>query len=668
MASKQKNFFLTTKQFCKYAIAITVILFLLSIDYKNSNILHLNITFNSYSTNDFFKNLSKKIWKNDLVEKNQIIENFSKNILKDNNKIQLKENLNGIVSNLHHNVNKNNFMRFYKNYLKIHHKKSNYTNTIFGITPMHSIFKIDKYGNNLPEPVNKIEINVCKGEWESTQILVVPFVDSIYNIKIDIHGLGLYYQEVECFSGEYAYCDNSAYPGVKEGWFADPLAPAEIDTLQKNLLRFKFSPNLSMIKAGESKSFWLNYHIPDNVNAGKYNFEIIVSAQADNNTTKYEKINVFLNVFDFAIPDVMHLKTAFSFDKTMFLKYYNIDKISKKIDREHYTFFLKYHLNPTSLYTDISNSYPPLNDWKWCIENGTDFLNLGYLNYIPENDTDKLNRLKSNLIDKINYLEANNILQYAYVYGFDEVTKNDYPKLKKMVKLLHNIDNRIPFVCTTQPVDDLKGFVDIWVSLTSNFSETTRTYSKNERLWWYVCCLPYYPYANFFIEYSAIAPRIIFWQASKYNIEGFLYYLINSWTYNDNVKNLTFEKNPFVYEIKQGKRWPDIPWSGHSFRWNEGQKFYNGDGQLIYPGKDMKLCPSIRLINIRDGIEDYECLYQIKLLIDKYKKKNDKNKVKKLNDFLNKAYELVPSYSEYIDNPDKLLKLKKEALIILSQY
>jgi hypothetical protein len=32
-----------------------------------------------------------------------------------------------------------------------------------------------------------------------------------------------------------------------------------------------------------------------------------------------------------------------------------------------------------------------------------------------------------------------------------------------------------------------------------------------------------------------------------------------------------------------------------------------GDGQLLYPGEDGPL-PSVRLANIRDGIEDYEWL------------------------------------------------------------
>jgi hypothetical protein len=43
---------------------------------------------------------------------------------------------------------------------------------------------------------------------------------------------------------------------------------------------------------------------------------------------------------------------------------------------------------------------------------------------------------------------------------------------------------------------------------------------------------------------------------------------------------------------------------------------FNGDGMLIYPGKNGPL-PSIRLKMIRDGLEDYEYLTLLKKVSDK---------------------------------------------------
>ncbi|MBU0606401.1 MAG: DUF4091 domain-containing protein, partial [Armatimonadetes bacterium] len=38
----------------------------------------------------------------------------------------------------------------------------------------------------------------------------------------------------------------------------------------------------------------------------------------------------------------------------------------------------------------------------------------------------------------------------------------------------------------------------------------------------------------------------------------------------------------------------------------------NGDGWLVYPGPDWTPWPSVRLENIRDGIEDYEYLWLLR--------------------------------------------------------
>ena len=40
--------------------------------------------------------------------------------------------------------------------------------------------------------------------------------------------------------------------------------------------------------------------------------------------------------------------------------------------------------------------------------------------------------------------------------------------------------------------------------------------------------------------------------------------------------------------------------------------FANGDGQYLYPCEDGKPCTSIRLSNIRDGLEDWELFIKLK--------------------------------------------------------
>ena len=43
----------------------------------------------------------------------------------------------------------------------------------------------------------------------------------------------------------------------------------------------------------------------------------------------------------------------------------------------------------------------------------------------------------------------------------------------------------------------------------------------------------------------------------------------------------------------------------------------NGDGHLLCPGPSRTIIPSHRFENIRDGVEDYELLHELKLTTDR---------------------------------------------------
>jgi len=113
-----------------------------------------------------------------------------------------------------------------------------------------------------------------------------------------------------------------------------------------------------------------------------------------------------------------------------------------------------------------------------------------------------------------------------------------------------------------------------------------------------------HPYANWFIEYPAIESRLLMGAMShKYRVDGFLYYLVNN----------GWERNRKV--ISSG---PYTEWDGASCI-NSKDKWANGDGNLIYPGPARPLS-SIRLENIRDGLEDYEYLHLLAEKVERVSK------------------------------------------------
>ena len=71
--------------------------------------------------------------------------------------------------------------------------------------------------------------------------------------------------------------------------------------------------------------------------------------------------------------------------------------------------------------------------------------------------------------------------------------------------------------------------------------------------------------------------------------------------------------------LKGDRRWPEVPWNPATFR-NDAGKAHNGDGQLIYPGPDRTPLSSIRLENLRDGIEDYEYFWLLRDAVSRLKR------------------------------------------------
>ena len=123
--------------------------------------------------------------------------------------------------------------------------------------------------------------------------------------------------------------------------------------------------------------------------------------------------------------------------------------------------------------------------------------------------------------------------------------------------------------------------------LFGEFQNRLEGYQQNgDELWNYVACNPTYtsPYQNILLFSDGTEGRTMFWTTYLLNGTGFLYWHVS---YYDGIGNNTFTMRcPFT---KTGP----------------------GDGILVYPGSaygQLDPIPSIRLINMREGIEDYQLL------------------------------------------------------------
>ena len=230
----------------------------------------------------------------------------------------------------------------------------------------------------------------------------------------------------------------------------------------------------------------------------------------------------------------------------------------------------------------------------------------------------------------------------------------------------------------------LFGAVSLWCPLFSNFKaeDAARRKALGEKVWWYPTEGPRKPYANFNLDSPGIDPRIIPWMNWKLKIDGLLYWALNrEWRTNGmDGKYLNDEEvrrrglEWFTPKVKEGMnsgklRFPRIPWLSYfrSVITNRTSR-EAGAGNLMYPGPDFEPWPSLRLKNLRDGLQDYEYFV---LLSENVKRLKKAGKAPELMKRAEKALEIrhsvVTSATDYTKDPAVLMNAKRELAELITE-
>jgi len=199
-------------------------------------------------------------------------------------------------------------------------------------------------------------------------------------------------------------------------------------------------------------------------------------------------------------------------------------------------------------------------------------------------------------------------IKRTYIYCHDEIGKEQFEFARELYGELKQAMPDLRLMQTfykNDPISALDDVLDIWAPVTGRYrkDEFQAQQAEGDTVWWYVCCGPGKPFANLMIPWPAIDHRILLWQNWKFNVTGFLYWGLAVWRDN----------------LKGEDRWPGVAWDPATWRNSAGVAHY-GDGQLIYPGPDLVPLSSIRLENLRDGIEDYEYFWLLRDAVAKLKK------------------------------------------------
>jgi hypothetical protein len=193
------------------------------------------------------------------------------------------------------------------------------------------------------------------------------------------------------------------------------------------------------------------------------------------------------------------------------------------------------------------------------------------------------------------YLQRNGWEKLAYVYVLDEPnTAEAYDTVRARAKFIHETQPGIKVLCTEQPTPQdpawgtLVGSVDIWVPLWPLLEKDDgdARLAAGDEMWSYTALCqnakkritPFWQ-----LDFPLLNYRLPAWMNWRSGMTGLLYWTTTYWQ-----PGIDYWNNPLSYKDS-----------------------YNLEGVLFYPGEAAGydgLVPSMRLMQIREGMQDYEYL------------------------------------------------------------
>lgn len=418
-----------------------------------------------------------------------------------------------------------------------------------------------------PDSERALALQAARNEYECGQVILRAGETPLRDVRVKVsslkgpNGRAIAANRIECRLVGYVLVQH------ENRYWPDPLPPLRPFT----------------VAAGENQPVWVSVRVPKNAPAGRYDGSLTLTPEGG----KALRVPLSLEVWDFAVPDKPSCETAFGISHDYVLEQEGLQAGTPEAEamlRRYYWYLVEHRLSPYSIPVDVLSDEAGeyLDDPRV-----TSFI-LPY-----SDDAEQMRR-------RMERARERGWLAKAYYYPWDEpVNQEQYNTLKRRVEKIRSVhpDARIvsPFFRSPEfsqetAYEALDGVINIWCAVSNYFDPAKQMLKKmrGKTSWWYVCCGPGAPYANFHLTMDAMDHRILQWQQKKYACDGLLYWSTTYW--NSKVTADPWEDMATVKDIDP--------------------KLY-GDGSLLYPGKKVGHngpVSSLRLELIREGFEDYEYL------------------------------------------------------------
>jgi len=519
--------------------------------------------------------------------------------------------------------------------------KNLYPGIPFGIAWADSMVRVyPKDKEPAVEIVEKYDLKLAKNEYESCQLVVVaPFSNELKNVSVKPDKF--ISKGGQPFQGEINIApvgfvktrERLYYPYFC--WFTDPI------------LSFLENVNVS---PGEMQSFWVTVKTQNTTPPGKYMGNFIIECNYGGEMVR-SLVPFEFEVWNFEIPRERHLPTAMGVGACSIGP--------EDMQEQIFDLLVDYRINADHIYRSLKPGssecdFPPIEkliEWK---EKGMNKINLIYLHHNHKPKTIEW------LDVIVPILKENDLYDIAYLYGFDEMGADLFPN---MMNVVYEVKKRYPdlSILTTTALDstygeakELHGLIDAWCPVTVRYlpEQAEKVRKQGTEVWWYVATAPNHaPFGtNLRFEFPAIDPRLLMgFHASYFKPDGFLYYSLQRWLDNE--------------PITSG---PYTTWDPVSFTSNLGD--YNGGGNILYAGSDRPLS-SIRLENMRDGLEDYEYYWIVEECLRQAQKKElPQDLINKAQAALEFDESFISSISDFTRDPKDVRRKREELANVIEMF
>ncbi|SDW16976.1 DUF4091 domain-containing protein [Paenibacillus sp. CF384] len=437
-------------------------------------------------------------------------------------------------------------------------------------------------------------------------------------------------RRIEVFTQHYLYVSpdlgtapqwfyaESAPPLHRSGWIPDALIPADAKP--------RLGGQPVHMSPRSNQGFWIDVYVPREASLKPGIYLGAVTVRCGDELVA--KLPVELQLFDFALPDENHSVTfvyANEIDE-YFPDTPDIRDRLRRMAHRHRFDLVGSDVHNQRFDVDKLEQYAPYLDGSFFArENGYEgpgeqvgegVFPIGmYGAKVLGTEPAEIQREADKWVD---YFEGMNWPGVYFCYLIDEPLPAKYDWIRERAKIIHDSEgsgSKLPLLTTRKFTPEIEDAIDIWCAHTVDPNSAQHCAETGDKLWFYNGYRPYH--GSIILEAEAVDMRVNAWLRWRYGIEGYFIWHGTHWRHNHQGPRGRWNQNVFQYPVT----FMYVSNNESAYYGEDGVHFGNGDGLLFYPGRDPFFreqdrgingpISSIRMKNLRRGIQDYEYLWLV---------------------------------------------------------